>query len=273
MRKWAFLIMAAALAGFPCLAFADSTPFPPIGWTGTYKVESPDNQYVLVMLGSMPVGADEVVSPETAELNKLVLKYPASGLYRNDGSEKPLWTMPYLSWPQTLTLSSDGRHLVVWGGWPSNITTYRDDALTFYEDGLPIKRYMVNNLVMDPEALPHSVSHYQWMLDSSFDDAQGLLAVETHNHEKYVFDIKTGKVASAIIPTVTPKNHVDGRVANNIAAVSTSIPENIAPAPAAYGDQTMAAGLLLSAGSLTIVFTGVSLLSIKARRTHCKRSD
>lgn len=120
MKRTLFLMLIAAamLMALPSAVFADSTVTPPPGWSGSYSVVSPDEQYILVMLmeAYKPPGKD--VSPETDGANKLLLKYPASGLYRNDGSRRLLWPMQYISSEQGITLSSDGHHVIVWGSWP-----------------------------------------------------------------------------------------------------------------------------------------------------------
>ena len=267
MKKWVLLVMVALLAAFPSWASADSTPTLPPGWTGTYKKLSPDGQYVLVMRGAIPVQPGEEVSPEVAELNKLLTKYPSSGLYKNDGSTDPLWLMPYISWRTKVLVSSDGHHVVVWGEWPSDTATYSDVALTFYEDGNVLATYVVSDLVMDPEELPHSTSHYRWVLKDAFDDARGLLSVETYNHEEYTFDTSSGKVLSAVVPTVAAKNQVSRLRPQSAAAMSTVVPTETSPGT---DYDTITAGLLLSVSSLTVVFMGVSILSTNARR---KRAD
>lgn len=267
MKKWVLLGIALLLAAFPHVTFADSTRTPLPGWTGTYKVVSPDGRYVLIMRGEMTAQDGEEVSPEVAELNKLLVKYPSSGLYKNDGSTDPLWVMPYVSWRTSVLLSSDGHHLVVWGEWPSATATYSDEALTFYEDGNVLTTYVVSDLVMDPEGLPHSASHYRWVLKEAFDDARGLLTVETYNHEEYTFDMSTGKVISAVVPTVTAKNQVSRLRPQSAGAMSTVVPNETVPDTS---NDTITAGLLLSVSSLTVVFIGVSILSANARR---KRAD
>lgn len=263
------LVLGAAC---PTSAFADSTVTPPPGWTGTYKIVSPDGRFVLVMLNGVYEEPGNNVSPSIAEANKLLLKYTASGLYKNDGSNSPLWVMPYISWRAKLELLSDGHHMVVWGEWSSDTRTYNDTALTFYEDGRRLTGYAVRNLVMDPEELPHSVSHYQWVLDSALDDVQGMLTVETYNNEKYVFDVSTGKIVSAIIPTVTVKNRVNGKRSATASAMFTSVPEKSVPVTH-YQDNLMGGSFLISVSSLAVLFTGVSIQSAKAQRKrlskHC----
>jgi|GEM_PF-3295878 len=263
MKKWIFALSIIALALLPGVALADSTVTPPPGWSGSYAVASPDGQYLLVILDGIyePPGKD--VSPETDGLNKLLLKYPTSGLYKNDGSTTPLWTAEYISWRTGITLSSDGHHMIVWGGWPSDSNSYSDTALTFYEDGRLLRRYRVKDLVVYPEDLPHSASHYQWVLEYSLDDVHGLLTVEAYTHEKYVFSLSTGQPISNSIPSV--RERPPGR---KVVPVSTIVIREDATTVTntRREDYTMAMGLLLSGGGLGTLFAGVSILSRKARR-------
>ncbi|HKP51255.1 MAG TPA: hypothetical protein VJ183_01240 [Chloroflexia bacterium] len=272
MKKWVFpILVILALIAFPQITLADSTITPPPGWSGSYKVVSPDGQYVLVMLDGVYTPPAENVSPGTEEQNRLLLKYQASGLYRNDGSNIPLWEMGYISWRARITLSSDGRHLIVWGEWPWKSGTYGELALAFYEDGRPIKMYAVKDLVSYPEYLPHSVSHYHWLLDYSFDDRQGLLTLETQNLEKHVFSISTGQIISTVILTATDEDRANKRREIVASARSTAISAEVhtprAPLPPPQ-DYTVGLSLLLTGGSLGTLFVGVSFLSRNTRRKH-----
>ena len=184
-----------------------------------------------------------------------------------------LWEMQYIDWQTGITLSSDGHHAVVWGGWSTYSeyypNTYTDTALSFYEDGRFVGTYTVNELVVQPDALPHSVSHYQWLLDSSLDDVHGLLNVETYNHEKYMFALNTGRIASAIIPTATPGSKANRQRDVIVASISTALPKPEVPAIPAITppvDSPLSMGVLVSIGSLSAVFAGVNFLSARARR-------
>ncbi len=64
----------------------------------------------------------------------------------------------------------------------------------------------------NPSSLPHSVSHYRWLQDASFDDAMSELAVETLHGEKYVFDVRTGKAISGTIPPANKGSLIVGLV-------------------------------------------------------------
>jgi hypothetical protein len=272
MKKWLLLIVVmVALALLPAVALAHSTPTQPPWWSGSYKVVSPDGKYVLVMLDGVYEKPGRDVAPETDEKNQLLLKYPTSGLYRNDGSSQLLWAMQYISWRQRITLSSDGHHLVVWGGWSYHDATYSNTAFSFYEDSKLLTTYSVRDLVAYPEDLPDTAGHYEWLLDDSFNDARGLLTIETYNHEKYVFSLNTGQPISSYVPTPSAGN---SRSNSTGVAMSTVVPElGEAQGNAQKGrDDTMAMGLVFSAGTLTGVFAGVQLLSGKARRRR-RHSD
>ena len=123
--------------------------------------------------------------------NEIRSQHPQSGLYRNDGSNKPLWTVNWYAFD--VEISSDGKYLARWGPWPLS-NNYSELALAFYEEGREISKYRVNELVAIPELLPHSVSHYMWVKSASFDDQNNLLFVETENGEKYTFDITNGAI-------------------------------------------------------------------------------
>ncbi len=138
-----FLITATFLAT-PLVAAADSE-MPP----RDYMTETENGQYIFVML-----------APEQWERygKKEIRKtYPRSGLYKNDGSTTPLWTVDWYS--HHVFPSSDGRHLVEMGPWASE--TYQL-AVAFHKDGKRIKAYAIKDLVLDTSKLKHTVSHFFW---------------------------------------------------------------------------------------------------------------
>lgn len=187
-------------------AFADSErPFQ------SYAIETADKKYLFVML-----------KPDDS-LKKLATQYPQSGLYLNDGSITPLWTV---DWTGYVFLPPDGVHLIRRGPWPQTEDGYDVEALTFFAFGKPLRSYRVRDLVDFPWLLPESVSHYRWrqehstnpatnkvnfrLLDGSdsYEDDQGVvfgvraltMEVETKNGERYVFDLQSGSILSAHRP-------------------------------------------------------------------------
>lgn len=148
-----------------------------------YEKVSQGGDYHFVMLAP----ASEFGRKEDASLRG---SYGQSGLYRNEDSATPLWTIDWYAFE--VFVSSDGRHLVRMGPWPSDP---EELALAFYRDGEELKRYRISELVKNPEVLPHSISHFEWRGDVLFDDSQSRLTVNTLAGETYVFDVTSGEVA------------------------------------------------------------------------------
>jgi len=116
-------------------------------------------------------------------------KYPCSGLYKNDGSITPLWTV---SWYGDVYLLPDGEHLIRKGPWnkKESRSTFAGLAVAFYKNGFEVAKYSVDDLVKDTSAIQFSVSHYQWEDEERFDRETGLLFIRTLDHQKYTFDIR-----------------------------------------------------------------------------------
>lgn len=114
--------------------------------------------------------------------------YPVSGLYRNDGSLTPLWTVDWYAFE--VRLSRDGRHLVRFGPRPSHA---RMLAVAFYEEGRLLKAYTIEELVSNLEALPRSVSHFRWRAGADVDDRRQILRLRTLSGDTHLFDLTTGE--------------------------------------------------------------------------------
>lgn len=248
--------------------FADRTATP----TDWSKITE-NGQYILVMLA----GSEGSTRASDHKLKVPLRKYPHSGLYKNDGSLMPLWTVDWFDFG--VEVSSDGHHMVQWGPWPTK-GQYGTLALSFYRDGKPIAGYAVDELVVNPVTLPRSVSHFQWRYDSHFDDKHGLLSLETLHKEKYVFDVTNGKIISAVVPTSEPMQASLSKEATEIAKTQEAMPTSEAVRKV-YGSISLGTlgmseapfcGLGLSFGALALVWAGVSLgtrrKQLRARRTR-----
>ncbi|HEX8597124.1 MAG TPA: hypothetical protein VF952_01245 [Chloroflexia bacterium] len=192
--KHRVLLLAALLAlaslFFAGAAWADS-PAP----AHDYTVVTEDGQYILVMIADNAKGAyNQRGYPMPDETIRA--KYSQAGLYKNDGSTTPVWTIDWYSFG--VELSSDGQHLVQYGPW-AWADDYDELALAFHKNGRLLTQYSVADLVTFPWTLPSTVSHYTWLKDSTFDDAKAQLHIETKSGEKYIFDVKTGKVISGTL--------------------------------------------------------------------------
>jgi hypothetical protein len=184
-------IVAVALFCAPSPAFADS-PAPLI----SYKQVSPGGAYVFVMLGDP---RDDSV-PGRVPSRKIRQTYPASGLYPNDGSTVPLWTVDWYA--HKVDVASDGIHLVRHGPWAMATS---DEAVSFFANGQLVRSYIVNWLVDDKSRLSRSVSHhFMWESSNQFDDAHLEYTVQTVDGNTFTFDVSTGQIVSSNRPSLLP---------------------------------------------------------------------
>lgn len=180
------------------------------GSVSPYLLETADKKFVFVMLKGGYRNRPQLYSSD---------KYPQSGMYRNDGSTIPLWTV---DWSAYVILPSDGIHVIRRGPWPRLEEGYNAEAITFFANGKPLRSYQVRDLVDCPWLLPQTASHYRWEHDLesgdkltrrtlsgeayetsqgvTIDDDAGTMKMETLTGESYVFDYRTGRILSANRP-------------------------------------------------------------------------
>jgi|GEM_PF-936996 len=256
MRCKIFLPLFVALLCFaiPASVLAD-TPAPAHDYTQVTR----DGHYIFVMLAREGYSSRGVLIDD--ELRK---KYAQSGLYKNDGSTSPLWTVDWYA--SDVEVSSDGQHVVRYGPWPLK-GDYTELALAFHKNGKELSSYSVGQLVMDPSRLPHTVSHYWWLSYPMFDEEAGRFSVETKNGEKHELDVATGRIISSTIPTAGPAQPVPTMPADlwltsdrtsTAAASPTQIASNTNSGPGEF--------LISGVVSLTLllaVFAGVGLLRVR----------
>lgn len=171
----AFLIVGMLLTFAPCVK-ADSERPPQ-----DYVKETENGRYVFVMLAP-----ERWSRYSTGEIRKT---YKQSGLYRNDGSTTPLWTVDWFSYG--VYPSSDGRHVVRMGPWAYDVNQL---AVAFYKDGRELRAYSIKDLVRDESKLRHTVSHFFWQSSLRYDDKRGMLFLTTVDDRSYRFSVKTGEI-------------------------------------------------------------------------------
>ena len=154
----------------------------------SYEQLSPDGKYVFVMLAK---GAGEPSIVDT-----LKDRYEHSGLYKVGDPKKALWRVNWYS--SRVHVSSDGMHLVRIGrlnvaainGKPNMAQL----AILFYENGKPMKKYLIEDLFDGPEALTKVGIGFQWQKRVAFDDASERLEVTLISGQKKVFNIRSGNI-------------------------------------------------------------------------------
>jgi hypothetical protein len=160
----------------------------------SYKKDVSNGKYVLVMLAK---DNKEVFSSS----NK---KYTHSGLYLNDGSVTPLWTMGWYEYEGMLFIAEDGEHAAGLGPWPNLSSSKQIDlnqlAVTFYNKESLMKEYYISDLIKYKFLLRKSVSHFEWREKTEFDISTGQLTILTKENNKFIFDINSGnKISGSLI--------------------------------------------------------------------------
>jgi hypothetical protein len=146
-----------------------------------YTKETENGQYLFVMLAPQ-----QWAKYQDGRIRKT---YKQSGLYKNDGSAAPLWSVYWYSFE--VYPSSDGRHVVRMGPWASDV---EEPAVSFYRDGNELKTYRIKDLVRDESKLEYTVSHFSWRSSLRYDDKSGLLFLKTKDDRSYRFSVKTGEI-------------------------------------------------------------------------------
>lgn len=195
MKWWAPIVAGIALIQASPSVLADQVAIP-----FSYTVPTPDGRHVFVMLSSVygpdegaaaleEEGTDAYRKELAMELQRVRKTYTQSGLYRNDGSSTPLWTVDWYGFE--IEPLSDAVHLVKHGPWASGDGT---EALSFYANGVLLRSYAVRDLVALPGKMPHTVSHFDWRAGSHLDETRGRYWLLTNHWEEYVFDVRTGAI-------------------------------------------------------------------------------
>lgn len=165
----------------------------------SYTVLSPNGQYVFVMIAPLPPEQDAANyrEPYASRIREIRQTYSVSGLYPNDGSTTPLWTVDWYAWH--VEISSDGVHLLRLN---SVATSPDDEAIAFFANGRLLNSYRIRDLVDLPWLLPRSVSHIRWTSDEllKFDDTAMTYTIHTTHGEELVFDLTTGTIIDAWHP-------------------------------------------------------------------------
>src|SRR5687767_1053443 len=95
------LFFCLTLITLPFAAFSDEESSP-----SEYTKVTSNKKYIFVMLRPL----------ERRGETGLYKKYPKSGLYLNNRSTKPLWTVDWYAFD--VKVSADGQYLIRYGPWP-----------------------------------------------------------------------------------------------------------------------------------------------------------
>jgi hypothetical protein len=195
------LALAGLTTGSPALADSIAPP-------RSYKQVTPGAKYVFIMISPMPVEEEVQRSNEEtgAGIREIRRVYTQSGLYRNDGSTEPRWTVDWYAYG--VEVGSDGIHLIRHGPWPG-LPRYRNsswasaldqEALSFFANGQLVRTFRIGDLVDNPAVLPRSVSHFTWLDQGYLDSGRMEYRLTTKDGNRFVLDARTGQIVSASRP-------------------------------------------------------------------------
>jgi len=159
------------------------------------RKESPNGKFLFVMISAYPAESDGkgYIEPLFSEIKKIRSTYPISGLYRNDGSTVPLWTVDWFA--HQVEPLSDGIHIVRRGPWASSSLS---EAVSFFAEDELTRTYTVADLVGDPEGMPHSVSHFRWRSYEWLNDSSKTYTIITKHNEYHLFNVTKGEIIISI---------------------------------------------------------------------------
>ena len=185
-------VLLTLLMLVPAFAYADREAGPI-----SYATASPDGKYLFVMLAPGETQADKIpVVDSGGRISKYIAsKYPVSGMYQNDGSTTPLWTVEWYAF--SVIVPSDGIHIIKRGPWAKRLS---DEALTFLAQGKTLHSYKISDFVDMAAPLPHTVSHFRWLESAKLNDHDHTLEIATFSKERYSLDYTTGEVVSSRRP-------------------------------------------------------------------------
>jgi hypothetical protein len=191
--------LLARIATFGALGFATAPQADAVSPQHSYTVVAPGNTFVFVMISPLPV--EDEVRPYSREvaagMREIRRNYTRTGMYRNDGSTEPLWTVDWYA--HDVKLAPDGVHML----HTSPLGSLRGDgtpdldqeALSFFANGRLLRTYRIGELVDDPSHLERSASHFRWQ-NGSRGRGEFEYTIVTFDGNRFVFDVRSGEIVS-----------------------------------------------------------------------------
>lgn len=160
----------------------------------SYRTVSPDGQFVFIMIGSYSSEEEPThwIGELAAEIRAIRQKYTVGGMYRNDDSTTPIWTVDWYAY--RIDVPAGGEVVVRYGS--GGLETNTGPALGFYRRGELIRGYDVSDLV----TLPWFSDRRSWLAEHHLNDDSRSVTVETETGDRYVFDVQTGEMISRFRP-------------------------------------------------------------------------
>jgi hypothetical protein len=173
----------------------------------SYKQVTSDGKFVFVMLYSRDVDHPEFSKEKNDSIRDIRAKYKNSGMYKNDGSDKPLWTVDWYG--REVLVPSDGVHLVRLNATPGIRATKdrnkkvgpmesKQEVLAIFDRGTLLSAYSLAELIAVPSELPHSVSHIHWLKDHKLTKDEHQAEILTEENVRIRFKLQDGSIVEKV---------------------------------------------------------------------------
>jgi hypothetical protein len=186
------------------VAAPGSVAFAGLSWWLSDVAVSQDERFILVSISEDPLEV-EVTHAYDDHRKELIRdirsRYSVSGLYRNDGSAKPLWTDDGRWYGQPI-IAPDGAHVIYEGNWKND--PYGARAVAFTKRGITLRLYDSSQVI--PQFVLKAVLNGLSPPDCSsttFRAKEMTYTVRTNQGEEIDFDVTTGDVIAVRSPFPT----------------------------------------------------------------------
>ena len=187
MRRFVLALIAMTMFVASVSGYSPRRPF-------SYKSLSPDGHFVFVMIGSHSAEEEPKhwIDPRSAEIKAIRDKWTTSGMYRNDGSTTPLWTVDWYSYE--VDVPPGGEYVIRYRS--EGLERNPGPALGFYRNGELVRGYEIAELM----SLPFLANRGSWVSEHRLSDDSRTVTVETEAGDRYVFDVQTGEMLERFRP-------------------------------------------------------------------------
>jgi hypothetical protein len=198
-HSYCLALIAIAVSNVPIRGDSIASPY-------TFKEVSENGKFVFVMLA--PESMNEELKGYNEKHQKVIRdireRYIKSGMYRNDGTNNPLWTVDWYAYG--IVLGNDGVHAIQYSRLPGlenqgHLATKKDleqKAFSIFSKGKLIRSFKISELVDDPALLEVSVSHFHWVRKGKINDDQHRYEIDTYDGNHVTIDLETGAILTKV---------------------------------------------------------------------------
>ncbi len=201
----------------------------------SYRVFSADKRFVYVMIAPCPPESDaghadsearmHAAATSADEVRSLRKKYKQSGMYRNDGSDDPLWTVDWYDdvLKTKVFIAADGDHVIRTARYANGIG---DEVVAFFDRGKRVRGHALSAFFDRPEMFnerrekavqdrkrknpggsgsTYYVPPSAWASDQRLDDESMRFELTTVEGARYTFDATGGEIVQVEPPELIGK--------------------------------------------------------------------